>query len=484
MDRLAMRLAARDALREVDAYEYIGRLTRQHAGGLEGVLPAARQGALCRVGAHGREILAEIVGMDSQIVHLMPLESTRGLTQGARVVLDPSSASLRVGPGCLGRVLDGLGRPIDGLGPIEDAVEWATPERPPNPLTRRAIDRPLDLGVRAVNALLTVGEGQRLSISAGAGVGKSTLLGMMARHTQADVAVIALIGERGREVQEFVAREIGLGQRGADHVVVVASTSDEPAAMRLRAAFTATSVAEWFRDQGLRVLLLMDSLSRVAQAQREIGLASGELPAQRGYPPSAFALIPALLERAGQGSRGSITALYTTLMDADEGELDPISDAVRGTTDGHIVLSRALAERGIFPAIDAPRSLSRVMPQLVPASHLESARALRELWRVWQEAQDMVTLGAWKHGANPAHDAALEVAPALWSFLSQPPEARVSVREAVHALDALIEQWRQRSGVRPALGASLRPTAAAPRAYASQQPASPQPTPGASSPPR
>lgn len=462
-----MRAAARDALQGVDSYEYVGKLTRQHSGGLEGVLPAAQLGALCRaVAQNGKEVLAEIVGMDGQYVQLMPLESPRGLTQNARLVLDASSGELHIGPGCLGRVLDALGRPLDGAGPLQDVVAWAPSQRAPNPLTRRPVEQPLDLGVRAVNAFLTVGQGQRLSISAGAGVGKSTLLGMMARHTQADVAIVALIGERGREVQEFVSRELAMGKHGSSHVIVVAATSDEPAAMRLRAAFTATSLAEWFRDQGKRVLLLMDSLSRVAQAQREIGLSTGELPAQRGYPPSAFALIPALLERAGQGPRGSITALYTTLMDSAEDELDPISDAVRGTTDGHIVLSRALAERGVYPAIDIPRSLSRVMPHLTTPAHMAATRELRGLWRIWQEAQDMVSLGAWKPGANPVHDAALEFIPQMWSFLTQDPKEKHSFESSTSTLEALASQWSQRLNARQPIPNLRSPQA--PRAYASQ----------------
>lgn len=467
-------MAAREALSQVDSFEYVGKLTRQHAGGLEGVLPAAQLGALCRaISLNGKEVLAEVVGMDGQYVQLMPLESPRGLSQGARLVLDSSSGQLKVGPGCLGRVLDALGRPLDGAGPLVDVVEWSPSQRAPHPLSRRAIEHPLDLGVRAVNAFLTVGEGQRLSISAGAGVGKSTLLGMMARHTMADVAVVALIGERGREVQEFVARELNMGHSGSKHVIVVAATSDEPAAMRLRAAFTATSIAEWFRDQGKRVLLLMDSLSRVAQAQREVGLSTGELPAQRGYPPSAFALIPALLERAGQGPRGSITALYTTLMDSAEDELDPISDAVRGTTDGHIVLSRQMAERGIYPAIDIPKSLSRVMPQLAAGAHMSDARELRGLWRIWQEAQDMVSLGAWKQGANPQHDAALEFIPQLWTMLTQQPHEVSAFNTSIQQLHELAEGWRQRSVARQPMP-NLRSPQAAPRAYANQP--SPQQT--------
>ena len=331
-----------------------------------------------------------------------------------------------------------MGRPLDSGPPIEDAQRWPLHAAAPHPLKRRGIDEPLDLGVRAVNGLLTVGEGQRIAIAAGAGVGKSTLLGMMARHTQADVAVIALIGERGREVQEFVAEELRVGSPESKKIVVVASTSDEPASMRLRAAFTATAIAEYFRDvHGLRVLLMMDSLSRVVMAQREIGLSVGELPATRGYPPSAFAVIPSLLERAGMGERGSITAVYTTLFEGGD-EIDPVSDAVRATTDGHIVLSRQLAERGIYPAIDVSKSISRVMRQVTEPTHQRLAESFRNLLHDLGEVQELVNLGAYAAGSNPQSDRALELAPRLFDFLRQSPEAAIAMPQALEQLHALL----------------------------------------------
>jgi flagellum-specific ATP synthase len=301
--------------------------------------------------------------------------------------------------------------------------------------------------------LLTIGEGQRIAIAAGAGVGKSTLLGMMARHTQADVSVIALIGERGREVQEFVAEELRVGEQLGGRIVVVASTSDEPASMRLRAAFTATAIAEYFRDvHGARVLLMMDSLSRVVMAQREIGLSVGELPATRGYPPSAFAVIPSLLERAGMGERGSITAVYTTLFEGGD-EIDPVSDAVRATTDGHIVLSRQLAERGVYPAIDVGKSISRVMRQVTQDEHRELAETFRVLLHDLQEVQELVNLGAYTHGSNPAYDRALEYGPRLLDFLRQAPDASYNMEESIAQLRALIK-----SPAKPAPGHRARPS--------------------------
>ena len=331
-----------------------------------------------------------------------------------------------------------LGEAIDGGEAMRELVAHPVHAPAPPPLSRRPIEEPLDLGVRGVNGLLTIGQGQRIAISAGAGVGKSTLLGMMARHTEADVSVIALIGERGREVQEFVAQEIGQGGESAKKTIVVVATSDEPASMRLRAAYTATAIAEYFRDVlGLRVLLMMDSLSRVAMAQREIGLSVGEMPASKGYPPSAFALIPSLLERAGMGRCGSITAVYTTLFD-DGDEVDPISDAVRATTDGHVVLSREFAERGIYPAVDVSRSISRVMGQVTSTEHQALVRGAREVLHHWALAQDLVSLGAYVPGSNHAYDRALEIGPGLLAYLKQSPHERVSVATAVAELRAVM----------------------------------------------
>ncbi|MEM1347473.1 MAG: FliI/YscN family ATPase [Myxococcota bacterium] len=446
------------AIRQADTYRYVGKITRVVGTTLEGDLPRARIGATCRIEPAGAPaLMAEIVGLRGEQALLMPLGPIQGLTAGAPMVMTSDRSTVELGEECLGRVLDALGRPIDRKGELVHTHPYPVMSEAPKPLDRRPVHKPLDLGVRAVNGLLTIGEGQRIAIAAGAGVGKSTLLGMMARHTEADVAVIALVGERGREVQEFVDEEL-VGPR-AGRIVVVASTSDEPAAMRLRAAFTATAIAEYFRDRGRRVLLMMDSLSRVVQAQREVGLSTGEVPATRGYPPSAFAVIPALLERAGQGPRGSITAIYTTLFDGGD-DMDPVSDAVRATTDGHIVLSRDLAERGIYPAIDVPKSISRVMRQVTEAGHQRAAEGYRALLHDLQVAQDLASLGAYTAGANPQYDRAMELAPRLMGFLRQAPAEAASMEDAVGELTQLVQTKPSASNLRrPAAKPTPKPNA-------------------------
>lgn len=442
------------ATEHADTFRYLGRVTRVMGTIIEGVLPQARIGATCSITpCGGASIRAEIVALTDGRAMLMPLGSLQGVHAGAAIEMTSDQSSITIGTDCLGRVLDALGRPIDGGPEMSAGQRWPLQKAAPHPLRRQGIKHPLDLGVRAVNGLLTIGEGQRIAIAAGAGVGKSTLLGMMARHTQADVSVIALIGERGREVQEFVAEELRVGEQLGGRIVVVASTSDEPASMRLRAAFTATAIAEYFRDvHGARVLLMMDSLSRVVMAQREIGLSVGELPATRGYPPSAFAVIPSLLERAGMGERGSITAVYTTLFEGGD-EIDPVSDAVRATTDGHIVLSRQLAERGVYPAIDVGKSISRVMRQVTQDEHRELAETFRVLLHDLQEVQELVNLGAYTHGSNPAYDRALEYGPRLLDFLRQAPDASYNMEESIAQLRALIK-----SPVKPAPGHRARPS--------------------------
>jgi flagellum-specific ATP synthase len=439
-------------LRELDTMRYVGRIERVVGMLVEAVLPNARIGALCRIETPGsRPILAEVVGLKEGRVVMMPLGERTGLTIGTPVTMSANDARLRVGAGCLGRVLNGLGRPIDGKGPLEDVDEVPLTPRPINPLDRGVISRPIDMGVRAINGLITVGEGQRLAILAGAGVGKSTLLAMAARNTEADVTVIGLIGERGREVQEFVERDLRLQESGGERICVVAATSDESPALRIRAAFTATAIAEYFRAQGLRVLLLMDSLTRVVMAQREIGLSVGEPPATRGYPPSAFQMIPRLLERAGLGRRGSITALYTTLVEADDPD-DPVADAVRGTTDGHIVLSRKLAEAGHYPAIDVPRSISRVMRNIVEPNHLDAATSFRKLLVDYEAAQELITLGAYRQGSNREQDAAIERYPELREFLVQSPDENVSLDASIGALKPFKPTPRQAPSTPPGFG--------------------------------
>ncbi|QED28649.1 FliI/YscN family ATPase [Microvenator marinus] len=426
------------SLKEVDTFEYRGRVSRVTGMMVEAVLPNASIGETCVLAPPNQPpIMAEIVGLREGKCLMMPLGSSKGLSVGTPVRRTSGDGGIKVGPGCLGRVLDGLGRPIDGLGELEDVVSINNSPRPINPLHRKGIQRPLDLGVRAINGLLTIGEGQRIAIVAGAGVGKSTLLGMMARNTDAEVVVIGLIGERGREVQEFVENDLRVDGALARHVCVVAATGDEPPSMRLRAANTATTIAEYFRGQGLRVLLLMDSLTRVVMAQREIGLSVGEPPATRGYPPSAFALIPGLLERTGMGEKGSITAIYTTLVEGDDPD-DPVGDAVRGTTDGHIVLSRSIAEQGQYPAIDVVKSVSRVMRQVTDEVHQAAAQTFRQFMVDLNNANELVSLGAYRKGTNPTYDTALLMAPKLKEFLVQNPDDAVGLDASIRALEEAV----------------------------------------------
>jgi flagellum-specific ATP synthase len=333
----------------------------------------------------------------------------------------------------LGRVLDALGRPLDGRGPIELEAEYPLYGERMNPLDRRPIRDPLDLGVRAINALLTCGRGQRLGIFAGSGVGKSALLGMMARYTRAEVTVIALVGERGREVREFVERDLG---DGLSRSVVVAATSDQPPLVRIRGAFLATTIAERFRDQGRDVLLMMDSLTRVAMAQREIGLSVGEPPSARGYTPSVFGLLPRLLERAGQGREGSITGLYTVLVEGDDMN-EPIADAARSLLDGHVALSRRLASESHYPAIDVLGSISRVMVNVVPPEHRAAAARVRSWLATHRDAEDLINIGAYARGSSAAIDEAISRLPAINAFLRQPLDQRAPMTDSVAALAAL-----------------------------------------------
>ncbi|HTW82550.1 MAG TPA: FliI/YscN family ATPase [Candidatus Sulfotelmatobacter sp.] len=361
-------------------------------------------------------VLAEAVGFRDAKVLLMPLGELGGIAAGSEVVALGRPLQLGLAPGLLGRVLDGLGRPIDGLGAIADARRAEISGRPPNSLTRRRVTEPLGVGVRAIDGLLTVGKGQRVGIFAGSGVGKSTLLGMMARNTAADVNVIALVGERGKEVRDFLERD--LGEAGLRRSIVVVATSDQPALVRIKAAFVATRIAEFFRDQGLDVMLMMDSVTRFAMAQREVGLAIGEPTTTRGYTPSVFALLPKLLERTGTSDVGTITALYTVLVDGDDLN-EPVSDAVRSILDGHIVLSRKLASANQYPAIDVLGSVSRVMPDVVPPSHTAAASVVRDILATYRDAEDLVNIGAYVPGSNPRVDHALARIDQVRMFLRQ-----------------------------------------------------------------
>ncbi len=373
-------------------------------------------GASCRILRSGGEIEARVVGFSGRTTLVMPMGPAAGICPGDRVIFASAQQSIPAGAGLLGRVIDGHGKAIDGRGPI--AAEALAPvwPAPLEAMERRRIDEPIATGVRAIDGLLTVGRGQRMGIFSGSGVGKSVLMGMIARHTAADVTVIGLIGERGREVLDFIERD--LGEAGMTRSVVVVSTSDQPPLARVQAAGVATAVAEHFRDRGQNVLLLVDSLTRLAAAQRQIGLAAGEPPATKGYTPSVFNLLPQLLERPGRTAAGSITAFYTVLVEGDD-MADPVGDAVRSITDGHILLARSLANQGHYPAIDALGSISRVMIDVAGEACLKAAREVHRVLALHAEIQDLVTIGAYKSGANPEYDLAIQMMPAVRRFLAQ-----------------------------------------------------------------
>ncbi|MBF0425524.1 MAG: FliI/YscN family ATPase [Magnetococcales bacterium] len=427
----------REQARDKLSMPRLGRVTQVVGLLIEGAGPAVSIGEMCTVEAEeGTPLPAEVVGFRGESVLLMPLGQIKGIRPGSRIVSHGRAEQVPVGPGLLGRVIGPLGDPLDNH-PLPRLSEMVPLHAEPiNPVMRRRIDQPLDLGVRAINAVLTVGRGQRVGIFSGSGVGKSTLLGMMARYTAADVNVIALVGERGREVVEFL--ESVLGPEGRARSVVVVATSDQPPLLRLRAAFMATAIAEYFRAQQKDVLLLMDSVTRLAMAQREVGLARGEPPTSRGYPPSTFMLLPRLLERAGrdQGS-GSITGLYTVLMEGDDAQ-DPIVDAVRGILDGHIMLSRELAAQNHYPPIDVLGSISRLMSDLANDAHKNAAGRLREMLAVYRRAEDMINIGAYAAGSNPQIDRAIQLIGPIRTFLRQRVEEPSSYVESVRRLQETI----------------------------------------------
>ena len=394
-------------------------------------------GEICKIYVDRQQhpLLAEVVGFRDSRVLLMPLGMMEGIKPGSEVVATRSTHHVNGGPELLGRVLDGLGNPLDDRGPLPTHTRYPVNAPPPDSLKRSRITEPLGLGVRSIDGCLTVGRGQRVGIFAGSGVGKSTLLGMIARSTQADVNVIALTGERGREVRDFI--EESLGEEGLARSVVVVATSDQPALVRIKASLVATAVAEYFRDQGLDVMLMMDSVTRLAMAQREVGLAIGEPPATRGYTPSVFALLPRLLERSGAGERGSITGLYTVLVDGDDMN-EPVADAVRGILDGHIVLSRSLAQQNHYPAVDILQSVSRVMPAVTTLVHRAAAGETRSLLAAYREAEDLINIGAYAEGSNPRIDRARKYIDAIRAFLRQRTDEPAPLAETIAQIQAML----------------------------------------------
>lgn len=414
-----------------------GRLVRVVGLTLEAVGVKAHVGSQCLVETVHGDLLAEVVGFAQDITYLMPEESLRGVSPGARVLPISTKLHLPLSMKLLGRVINGIGKPLDGQGPIESDSEYVNDNKPINPLSRRAIKEPLDVGVRAINSFISVGKGQRMGLFAGSGVGKSVLMGMMTRGTTADVIVVGLVGERGREVKEFI-EEI-LGEEGRARSVVVAAPADNSPLMRLKGCETAVQISEYFRDQGLDVLLLLDSLTRYAQAQREIALAVGEPPATKGYPPSVFSKLPQLVERAGNGSerQGSITAFYTVLTEGDDLQ-DPIADAARAILDGHVVLSRELADAGHYPAIDIEGSISRVMPIVASEEHQHLARQLKQIYSLYQQNKDLIAIGAYTQGNDPRIDQAINVVPVINFFLQQQMREVIPYEQSVAQLKEII----------------------------------------------
>lgn len=439
-----------DIAQRAEVRECSGRVVEVTGPLLEAELPGARLGAQCTVGG---SVHAEVVGFRDGRALLVPLEPVDGLRYGSPVTVAQSTLSVPVGDALVGRVIDPLGEPLDGKGPLQTTQRRQLHGRPARALERTLVQDPLPTGIRVVDGLLPLAKGQRISIAAGSGVGKSTLLGMLARSVQADVIVVCLVGERGREVREFV--ELSLGPEGLARSVLVVATSDRSPALQIKAALAATAVAEHFRDQGKDVLLLLDSLTRLALAQRQIGLSAGEPPTTRGYTPSVFSLLPPLLERAGPGTgRGSISAIYAVLVEADD-DNDPIADAVRGIVDGHVVLSRKLASHGHFPAVDVLKSLSRVADRVMTAEHKAAAEAFRSHLATWHENEELVRLGAYRKGSAPEVDRALELHPEMVRFLRQPPAERCPPERATAELARIVAE----PPPKPAPAAAARPSA-------------------------
>lgn len=427
----------KSSLEILDLIKYTGQVSQVIGLTIESIGPAVKVGEVCKIYTLKNDcpIIAEVVGFKEKKVLLMPLGEMEGIGPGSKVEALGTSLEVKVGSSLLGRVLDGLGNPIDNKGPLNQATAYPVVGKPLNPLDRTRISEPLTLGVKTIDGLLTCGNGQRIGIFAGSGVGKSTLLGMIARNTQADINVIALIGERGREVKEFIDND--LKEEGLKRSVVIVATSDQPPLVRMKGALLATAIAEYFRDQKQNVLLLMDSLTRFSMAQREVGLAIGEPPVTKGYTPSVFAVLPKLLERTGTSDRGAITGLYTVLVDGDDMN-EPIADAVRGILDGHIVLSRKLANQGHYPAIDVISSVSRVMPNIVPKDQIKIANEIKQILAIYKDAEDLINIGAYAKGSNKKIDYAIENIAAVNNFLQQDVDEKINYSEVLNLMRQLI----------------------------------------------
>nr|WP_286180798.1 flagellar protein export ATPase FliI [Bacillus sp. ISL-37] len=424
----------------LDSFKRYGRVKRVVGLMIESQGPESSIGDVCfiHVGTKKkRKIQAEVVGFKDENVILMPYTSLHDISPGSLVETTMKPLEIKAGPGLIGKVVDSLGVPLDQSSLPKGLASVPTEQDPPNPLSRPPISEPIEVGVRMIDSLLTVGSGQRVGIFAGSGVGKSTLLGMIARNTTADLNVIGLIGERGREVREFIERD--LGPEGLKRSIVVVATSDQPALMRIKGAYTATAIAEYFRDKGLNVMLMMDSVTRVAMAQREVGLAVGEPPTTKGYTPSVFAILSRLLERTGTNEFGSITGFYTVLVDGDDMN-EPIADTVRGILDGHFVLDRDLANKGQYPAVNVLKSISRIMNNIVADEHVKAAERLRELLSTYINAEDLINIGAYKKGTSAEIDEAIMRYPQILNFLKQGTNEKVSINESVQALLQLVRK--------------------------------------------
>ncbi|MFL5351353.1 type III secretion system ATPase SctN [Archangium sp.] len=425
-------------IKEAPLYRVRGRVTELTGLVIKASVPGVRVGELVLIkGATRSAVKAEVVGFQGDEVMLMPLGELQGIGPDSEVIPTGRPLAIKCGEGLLGRVLNGIGEPMDGKPLPDGMMDWSVDRDCPDPFTRQRIERPLPLGVRCIDGLLTVGEGQRVGLFAGSGVGKSTLMGQIARNTQADLCVVALIGERGREVREFI--EDAMGEEGMKRSVLVCATSDQPSLVRLRAAYVATAIAEYFRERGGNVLFMLDTVTRLARAQREIGLAIGEPPARQGYPPSVFSMLPRILERTGNSDKGKCTAIYTCLVAGGDME-EPIADEVRGILDGHFILNRALGERNQWPAMDVLASLSRVMSGIVSKEHKKAAGKLRETLSTYEKQRDLILLGAYQYGTDPRTDYAIDKYDAIIDFLKQDTHSNSPYEETVEKLIALFEE--------------------------------------------